>query len=796
MSPSSFSALLRSIEGEGLAEYSKRAYSVYRTHGVIHDRTEPDDYLAPETESFYELSRSANQVYDQRATASRATHELDMMASSEKNSDGTGTTASHAMEADRKEVRGTESGPVGMDTRTDPVRPFSPPPVSPQLLRPTDRRSPPTSDQKRTAFPATSGGDRRNLGVCEADDVASHITKSEKTTPPSEGLRSGLRAPRAGRNLGLASSDALGNPGGHREGRSTGFRGDMRGDEPAPPSPAPTTVPTRPREAWTKEQTIVQQHDDRNLEEDRHGPDLSGTAASCGAAGVVSGENGDDSSDCARSAPKKTVAPRDGTSGQRRARRQAKKSKGPRKAHKGSATVREARDGRDTEKDSRSGSCASPDPPRNDEHVDEAERSAGGGRSKGKSTTVSGCVPITTLASAHSGRPKAETNQSKADGVGICALCSESESGGASDMAPAPADPPSPDTGGADGLDRVGTGLTNGARSAEGNVLGGAGKPSENDDFVWFGQPDTPQRQQPIECDETGTEVASAGNAAEAAAVVAQRAGRNPSSSPQQQHRSKARLLLQMEVRRQRDIIEQAVQAREEERRLRRARIGAEVFKRIKHLCQRRTSSPPARSRSSPVQQFPPHKSAPPADNGQMSDLQVPRDRAEGTAVASLSHPEKPVKAWGFRPPTVVDHLTEFKSVKAIQPDIAAPEQAIPVVGKEEALDALAPAPPTEREGARGVPTAADNPWRRVVSQQGVHLEGCVPAKREPTLPSVSFDVDVDGFGGRAERPDGALSREQDKVRRQERFEALRARKLVEAEVSVVVAAGGHLRTS
>ncbi|CAM9903859.1 unnamed protein product, partial [Ectocarpus sp. 12 AP-2014] len=743
-------ALLRSIEGEGLAEYSKRAYSVYRTHGVIEDRTETDEYLAPETISLHQLSRSANQVYDHRATASPTTDELDMTASSsEKNPDVAGTTALVAMEADAKEVRGKESGLAGMDIRSDPVRPFSPPPVSPQLLRSSAGRPPPISDENRTAFAATSGSDRRNLGVCEADDVASHITKSEKTTPPSEGLRSGLRAPRAGRNLGLTSSDARGTPGDHREGRLTGFRGDMRGNESAPPPPATTTVPTRPREAWTKEQTIVQQHDNRNLEEDKQGPDLSATTAGSDAAGVVPGENGDDHSDRASAAPNKPATPSDGTSGQRRACRQVKKSKGPRKARKGAATVREARVGCDTEKGSRSGNCASLDPPRNDEHAREAENSGGGGggRSKGKSTTVAGCVPITTLASADSGRPKAETHQSQADGVEIHALCLESVPGGASDMALAPVDPPPP-VSGADGLDLVGTGVTNGTGSAEGHVLGGAGNPSENQDFVWFGQPDTPQRQQPYEGDETGTEIPNVENAAGAAAVVAKQTGRNlSSSSSPQQHRSKARLLLQMEVRRQRDIIEQAVQAREEERRLRRARIGAEVFKRIKHLCQRRTSSPPARSSFSPAQQLPPHKSAPPADNGQMSDLKVPGDRAEGTTEASPSYPERPVKAWGFRPPEVVGHLTEVTSVKAIQPDIAAPKKAIAIVGKETNLDALTPAPPTEGEGARGVATAANNPWRRVVSQQETHLEGYVPAKREPTPPSVSFDVDVDGFG-------------------------------------------------
>ncbi|CAM9425449.1 unnamed protein product [Ectocarpus sp. 13 AM-2016] len=777
-------ALLRSIEGEGLAEYSKRAYSVYRTHGVIEDRTEADEYLAPGTKSFHQLSRSANQVYDHRATASPTTDELDMMApSSEKNTDVAGNTQLVAMEPDTKEVRGTESVPAGMDIRSDPVRPFSPPPVSPQLLRSTDRRPPPISDENRTAFAATSGSDRRNLGVCEADDVASYITKSKEMTPPSEGLRSGLRVPRAGRNLGLTSSDARGAPGDNREGRLTGFRGDMRGNESAPPPPATTTVPTRPREAWTKEQTIVQQHDNWNLEEDKQGPDLSASTAGGDAAGVVPGENGDDHSDRASAAPNKPVTPGDGTSGQRRACRQAKKSKGSRKARKGAATVREARVGCDTEKGSRNGDCASLDPPRNDEHALEAERSGGGGggRSKGKSTTFAGCIPITTLASADSGQPKAETHQSQADGVEIHALCLESVPGGASDTAPATVDPP-PLVTGADGLDLVRTGVTNGTGSAEGHLLGGAGNPSENQDFVWFGQPDTPQRQQLTEGDDTGTEIPSRRNTTGAVAVVAKRSGGNLSFSSPQQHRSKARLLLQMEVRRQRDIIEQAVQAREEERRLRRARIGAEVFKRIKHLCQRRTSSSPARASFSPAQHLPPHKSVPPADNGQMSDLKVPGDRAEGTTVASPSHPEIPVKAWGSRPPEVVGHRTEVTSVKAIQPDIAAPKKAIAIVGKETTLDALTPAPPTEREGARGEATAANNPWRRVVSQQETHLEGYVPAKREPTPPSVSFDVDVDGFGGRAERLDGALSREQDKVRRQERFEALRARKLVEAE--------------
>lgn len=319
--------------------------------------------------------------------------------------------------------------------------------------------------------------------------------------------------------------------------------------------------------------------------------------------------------------------------------------------------------------------------------------------------------------------------------------------------------------------------------------LGETGKAlDDNEEFVWFGQPDTPLGRQSAE-DETTRGVDKEGETAVAVRTAAE-VQSCQNYSPRRQQRSKARLVLQMEVRRQRDIIEQAFQAREEEGRLRRARIGAEVLKRIQGLLHRRSCSPPeaqtAPSHSRPVQQPTLTRPEPSNNADQARKLQVAAHRAEETTVTSPSHPEIAVKAWGF-PPAIVDHRVENPAVKAVQPEVLVPDitpsEGAVTVGRVSAADNLAPEPQPKR--VPGEVAAADNPWGRVVSRQQAELESHVPVKTEPMPPPISFDVEANAFRDGAGRLDGGTDqeKEQEKARRQARYEALRARKMAEAEV-------------
>eukprot|EP00752_Nemacystus_decipiens_P010612 g9450.t1 len=251
-----------------------------------------------------------------------------------------------------------------------------------------------------------------------------------------------------------------------------------------------------------------------------------------------------------------------------------------------------------------------------------------------------------------------------------------------------------------------------------------------------------------------------------------------------------------MEVRRQRAIIDQAFRAREEEHRVRRARIGAEVFRRIQDLRRRRAPSPspaPAapptsapRQRPSPVEVEPTN---PPNDDHDSEPQSTTRDAQEDAAVQSPPCARNAATAWGFRT------APSEKTAKAVQPEGLVPDTAtsegegavtaVVAIGKVPPVETLAPVPPPEV--AHRVAPVADNPWRRIVRmQKKPELESATPATRAPTPPPIRFNVEANAFQDGAERPNGGANhqhgQEQDNARRHERYEALRARKMAEAE--------------
>lgn len=762
------SALLRSVEGEELAEYSKRAYSVYRTHGVIQDETELDDYPASEPTA-YDLSLSANQLSCLRATSPPASRANFLHGASRSKTIPTDDVDQHG-------VGRKECGPVGVGVR-DAVTPFLPPPSSPQLLRPeVEAHDPLNSNGISSAeFPApTSGHELRVIDFSEAEDVVSHKPDIPATSP-LEKFRSRLRAPRAGRALALASANARGNRGSRREETSPRFHRDVPGKELQPPPPqssAATTAPPRRKEAWTE-------HGggpglDLHVRRGGHEPEPAYPIGLVGSTLVVSDEDEDGIVAHSSAFPKKAVEHGEGKGGKWRPARQGNKSRQDIEEQEHVATG-------DSEHSF------------DNEHVNKVTMSKGWPIDG--STTSEGCVPITSPAPGYSPRLKATTPRKIKDCRRRCDKTqppvTRLETGFASSSSSTPVlvAPPPLNTR-VQGLHQSRNGDNGDEVSTERESLGEPRTAPDNKEFLWFGQPDTPAGCQSDEDCENTREVRdeeAPAPASERTTAELQFGRRN--SSPHQQHQSKAQFVLQMEVRRQRAIIEQASQAREDEGRLRRARIGAEVFKRIQDLRRRRRSPssstvPTVPPPSCPKKQPSPAKRESSTNDDQEKQTQVAMHRAQDVAVASPSHAEKTVKAWGFRPA-----LAE-NTAKAVQPERlvheATPSEGVIAVAKVPPAETLAPVPPAEC--AHRAAAAADNPWRRVVSRQKQpELESGSPAKRGPTPPPIRFDVEANAFGDGVERPDGEVNHEQENARRQERYEALRARKIAEADVSFFI---------
>lgn len=284
-------------------------------------------------------------------------------------------------------------------------------------------------------------------------------------------------------------------------------------------------------------------------------------------------------------------------------------------------------------------------------------------------------------------------------------------------------------------------------------VLCCAEQPRDDENFLWFGEPDTPSGQPSSEYGEWRRRSSE---------EIPERD--DQTISPTGQLYSKDRFLLCMEIQRQRAIIERAFQAREQEGRARRVRLGAEVFKIIKSTCDS-LPLPSSRHRTHARQNKQPGPSSDGAGKGgPLQGLECHAPAYEG----SPRHPEHAVKSKG--PHILCDQgdpiTTGHRS-----------ERTTPVEPLPEYTAAASPVPTPPREGVSCA--ADDHSWRKLSRQ--TEAEGVLTV-RMPTPPSISFEVTADelrGGGGGGNR-----GGELEQARRQERYEALRARKLVEAEVS------------
>lgn len=350
-------------------------------------------------------------------------------------------------------------------------------------------------------------------------------------------------------------------------------------------------------------------------------------------------------------------------------------------------------------------------------------------------------------------------------------------------------------------------------------ITAAAEKQRHDEGFVWFGQPDTsPTGQQSDEKrrDKRWRHVNPAFSRQDEVTSIS-----DSINSPLRKRQSKSELILQIEVRRQRNIIDRASQAREEEGRARRARVGAKVLKMIK--CSRdnaeddlmAAATPSQAHQDSPQKQFQPNllKREPgrvtcndvglreyqektlsercPRELGNTSNEVKKNQLVDGddTSTDQQATSQDQVadgkgvcggevveigassKTYSERPPAPrysgaairdeVMQQVEKPSLKRLsQKDLN---------GYGQDLASAAEASP---------PKALENPWRKIRRTAGGEL---VPAIMAPTPPSIRFDVAADELRGG--RRGGGCGGDEDQARRRERFEALRRRKLLETEV-------------
>lgn len=757
---SSSSALLRPVEGEELAEYSQRAYSVYRAHGVIQDGTGLDDFPASEPTAD-DVFAAPNQLFCLLATSAPASQASAMHGASSWQMTPDDDVDQHG--GGRKAC-----GPVGVGVH-DAVTPFSPPPSSPQLLRPeAGEEQPLTGNRKRSAesFAQTSGHGPRGFDVAGAEGVESQ----KPGKPATETFRSRLQAPRAGKALALASANAHGRRRGRREESSLVLcRHDVSGKEllPVPPPSSETTlVPPRPKEAWINEgEDAAHEHSVRTGD---HETERAYSMGSVRSALEVSDEDEDGILTHSSTLPGKVVEHSEGKRVKRHPARQRSKSAQDMEGQERVADGIERGRGGNSER--RLG----------DEHAIKAEMPQG--RPMERPATVEGYVRAVSPAPSIS---KATTPRKTPPHVPRLETTSASNSFSTTVVVAPP-----PLSTRAQGLHRSRKGDTGDHVSTEREGLGVPQKAHEHEEFVWFGQPDTSPECRSDEHIENVKEVRDDEEArARAPADAAQKTLElqfGQVHSPHEQHRSKAQLLLQTEVRRQRAIIEQAFRAREEERRLRRARIGAEVFKRIQDLRRRRppytSEVPTVPPISGGKQPPPPVKRESSTNDDQEREWQTAMHRGQDAAAASRPHAEEAVMAWGFRP-APVENAAKAAQHGRLAPD-ATPTEGAASVGRVPPAETAAPTPPAE--SAHRAAAAAENPWRRVVSrQEQPELKSGFPAMQKPKPPPIRFNVEASTFLDGAEKPEGGINHEHEKARRQERYEALRAKKMAEAEVRV-----------
>lgn len=837
-----FSALLRSVEGEGLAEYSKRAYNVYRTYGVIQDGVLGDE-RAPGTTPGTARGTARGVSFSSdllkfRQSISSPVAQAEAVRSPVLSPHRCSGDIKRTCHANQRTVE-KEGGCTANKGVSELVHIFSPP-VSPRLLPPAGEHLFNGDGSIPPPRASTSDAELQVIDLCDSEETVAH--KPQQSKSPLQTFRSRLRAPRAGRALALACANAKGNAFRPRD-KPTPFGGDFSRNSRAT-SPPIMTQSVHIKEAWKEKE--CDEEPLRNVgERCQEEAEFSFSEASSDETGIGSNERGTVGYDASINSAKDSRDRND------RIERQQEKS--------------------DFREDRRSSTSAVVHPdhelpptefPRTGDDDDSSRQCAvatGSDRSvytqralneqrscteistsqpTGKYHDSGARIPIAAAIQAHSPRLKSvrpledssrceqRASRSKVSRV-------ERVTCGQTGALAVPVTPMS-QNGSRDGLYLDEDGRREDAEplgdSRSGGlikgIVDGARKSRDQEAFVWFGQPDTPPTRQESER-RHGRGVTSTG--------AMEQASR---SSPHQRHLLKARLLLQMEVRRQREIIEYAFQQREEERRVRRARLGAEVLKRIRalranHKQSPKASVPPGSPRTRlPFGELKPSTRADEvecalgkvngvADNergpkpllgkthgvvGNVLEEERVQENAHGVAEnvrqtesllgrtvgvidnarepeylpqkthdatedARPDHPERTIKAWGFGsvncPATVVKE-TPFQ----LAPDMVA-VASVDGSGRGEVV-APVPTRPTETLPR----SAVDNPWRKAGRQ--VQKEGIV-ATRARTPPSISFDVAVDDVSGEQAGIAGGTSEEQ--ARRQERYKALRARKLAEAEV-------------
>lgn len=762
------SALLRSVDGEVLEEYSKRAYAVYRTHGVIQNGTLDDDW--PFGARRLTLSTDPHDLGP--ATCSPIFRPAENAPLSEPPEN----TSNARFLADRGDKRGDVS--VGGDAVSsvihEPIRPFSTP-RSLQIVPPNagEGSGGNAANMRREMRGAEQASTIENeLQVVEVSQKEEVTQKLQESASPLRAFHSRLRAPRAGRAAALASANARGNGKRWKE-WPPDFRREGSGENLPPPPPIaasgastkPAWVNQRTPEASRKLELVCPVTDegsgDADTDEDTTASQGNESPRACrdsfrdacslprDTGHIVEGEgvtevvtcscqellnanNGAHIADCNKNDRGKRCdisAVGYGCSEQAT-------------AHKQKDGARANRESSDTPSGRR------------------IKQSAVAVASSAKTAQLPNSIPR-----RKPGRPLAADDHARRSSSPRAAGMEEASGGSEDSMEILAARSVDLDTDPV-GMHGDNTDTANGVEPTTENGFDclpqearcNAEQLNDDEAFVWFGQPDTSSVQLSSEHGDLGHRSRE------------ELSGQDDrtTSSVGQLH-STAKVILRMEVRRQRTLIERAFLAREEQRRARRAHLGAEVLKRIR--------STPDSSLPVPLSDHETHaRHSKPLEPS--SDRVGKRDSPQGLECQAYGdsprHPKHAVKVTGLRPrvdrsgSTTTDCQTERTTT--VEP---LPEYPL------DTGPAASPVPTLPKEGVSGV--AGDQPWRKL--NRSTEAENVVTV-RTPTPPSISFDVTADGLRG----GEGDFGRRGDveRARRQERYGALRARKLAEAEVSGV----------
>lgn len=748
------SALLRSINDEELAEYSKRAYNVYRLHGVIRDGGLQNDAMADPVRS---VSVSTDSYAFRPAAASYTTRAGETFVPVA--SDSRALTVDDGARVDR-ECRSTIAE---TPTSVHPFSPLSSPPLHATLSEIASLR------EERAIAHSVRNDDLKVVDVSDAERAATCATMDPAELEVGTVFRSQLRAPRAGRASSLALANARRGLG-RRRAISPTFRRDSSGNPLPPPPPIIETAMSCTKEAWNDRKDRCASELSFTHESDSRDEIMSDKDGSPGHAQMTAAPNtcsdGDESVPCECESDHWTEI-----------KRHPVRTAGS--MHREVAEIE--RQGQEVGRDSSPGKQLLTThieergtPERQSEQHAKDEQHVGDtiARQGDDSFVTNGqCIHINAPASGPSRRlkrrrPTSTGSTTERDYV--------SEHGSRSsdplDCKFGPVTPPlnlffthagrqeRPHREGREFVNRRLT-VLNAKASASDKEHG------DHKDFVWFGYPDTPPPREPDTSDACGK--------ADGRAVCDEGI---PISLHLQQKRSQAQLLLQMEIRRQRDSIERAAQAREEEGRLRRARIKAEVFKRIQILRRRDVTYLDAISTPSgcSLVNVPPRSPRPPQRAVHAGSSQAPRD----FTVLDMDTIAFPGKAGGdatsasFRP----DDPQVFGPVRHIPSGLAANGEPQSKLTPGKVVDMMVSTRP--RESFSG--TVLDKQGRSVGPSRCI--VGGVPRMKAPPPPSISFDVEADGFvDGEADL--GGAKEGERHARRQRKYQALREKKLAEAEV-------------